>query len=84
MASSGQNDPLLTLLDARTRYGVSPGTLRQAIRRGDVSASRGPRQRLLVAESELRRWLTERPARGGQRPVGDLEDWDRRALEVLQ
>ena len=86
LATAGQRDELLDLRQVEARFGVSAGTARAAIRRGDVSASRGPRQRLLVRESEIERWLTSRPVqpRRKQESVVDLSTWEQEAQVALR
>ena len=68
------DDPLLDLLEIRALHGVGRIAVSEAIRRGDLRASQGPRRRILVRASEVRRWLESRPMRGHSVPATDGDD----------
>ncbi len=75
-------------LDARqtlAEYHVGRDGLLAAARRGELTLSRGPRNRVLVERQELERWLKSRPVRPRQRtaPANDLSSWDADAEREL-
>lgn len=67
------DDPLLDLQEIAERYAVGRRAVVGAIRRGDLAAAEGPRRRILVRASEVRRWLESRPVRPGLRAVDDVD-----------
>lgn len=67
-------DPLLDLNDLMDRFGVGRRAAVDAVRSGALKASEGPRRRLLFVESDVRSWLTSRPARVNVPREGDPED----------
>lgn len=76
-------DELLDLAALRTEYAIGRDGVLSAVGRGELTASRGPRGRILVARSEIERFLRSRPVRrkplAPQATVVSLEEWDRQA-----
>lgn len=79
-------------LDARqtlAEYRVGRDGLLAAGRRGELSLTRGPRNRVLVERQEIERWLKSRPLRPNQKakpgPANDdLASWDADAERELR
>lgn len=64
-------DELLGVAECTKRFGVGRDAIKAAAARGELSVSRGPRQRLLVRRSALVAWLESKPMRGAER----AEEW---------
>jgi len=71
----------LTLAQIRAEYGYGEEAIRAAIARGELTATRGPRQRIEVRRSELERWRMSRPVtprpRRKSAEVVSLDDWEK-------
>jgi hypothetical protein len=78
-----QRDELLDAKQCHARYGVGGEAIRGAAHREELAVVRGARGKLLVADSELRRWLESRPYRPGPRraegTTSDLDAWEAEA-----
>ena len=74
-------DASLTLAQIREAFGFGEEAVRAAIARGELSATRGPRQRIEVRRSEIERWRSSRPVhlKPKKRVVelDHLEAWER-------
>jgi len=80
--SAPANDPQLGCDDLLKAYKIGRGTVQTAVANGELTASRGARGKILVARSEVERWLRSRPYKPGPRRVEDTDD-GRDALEEL-
>jgi hypothetical protein len=71
-------DALLGVAECRA-LGVGRDALLAAAARGEISVTRGPRQRLQVTRRELDRWLASRPyvPTAKTEPVASLAEWER-------
>ncbi|HEY2405216.1 MAG TPA: hypothetical protein VGI10_04400 [Polyangiaceae bacterium] len=78
--SAPGSDPLLGTRETLEKYGLGHEAIRAAAERGELAVQRGARGKLLIVESELRRWLASRPYRPTLRrpamPASDLDAWD--------
>ncbi len=61
-------------------YKLGRGTVQSAVERGELTASRGARGKILVLQSEIERWLKSRPYKPGPRRVEE-SDSDTDAIE---
>lgn len=78
------DDPLLDTKQIKLESGLGHDGVKAAIARGELSASRGPRGKILVLRSELRRYLQSRPVLPRKAaPVIDMSDWDAQAQRAL-
>ncbi|MEI9940371.1 MAG: helix-turn-helix domain-containing protein [Pseudomonadota bacterium] len=77
--SAPANDPQLGCDDLLREFKLGRGTVQSAVERGELTASRGARGKILVARSEVERWLRSRPYKPGPRRVEETDDTD--ALE---
>jgi len=73
------NDPQLGVDELLKEFKLGRGTVQSAVERGELTASRGARGKILVARSEVERWLRSRPYKPGPRRVEESDDGD--ALE---
>jgi hypothetical protein len=76
------HDELLDAKSSLARFGLGPEALRAAAERGELKVSRGARGKLLVLESELRRYIASRPYKPTPRrtqPPENLDAWEREA-----
>ena len=73
------NDQQLGCDDLLKEFRLGRGTVQSAVERGELTASRGARGKILVARSEVERWLRSRPYKPGPRRVEETDDRD--ALE---
>lgn len=73
------NDPQLGCDDLLKEFKLGRGTVQSAVERGELTASRGARGKILVLRSEVERWLRSRPYKPGPRRVEENDDGD--ALE---
>ncbi len=73
------NDPQLGVDQLFAEFKLGRGTVQSAVERGELSASRGARGKILVARSEIERWLRSRPYKPSLRRVEEADDVD--ALE---
>ena len=78
-------DELLDLKKIKVEYSIGDEAVRNAISRGELAATRGPRQRIEVRRSELERWrgatpvhVRPRASRRGAEVI-DLDAWEREA-----
>lgn len=81
------DDPLLDTKQIKLECGLGHGGVKAAIERGELTASRGPRGKILVLRSELRRYLQSRPVQPKPRkaqPTDDMGAWDAQALRAIQ
>ncbi len=61
------NDQQLGCDDLLREYKLGRGTVQTAVTAGELTASRGARGKILVARSEVERWLRSRPYKPGPR-----------------
>jgi hypothetical protein len=78
--SRASNEDLLSVDRSLAEFGVGRDGLKAAADRGELSLSRGARGKILVARSELQRWLTARPYKSARKTEPVAEDLD--ALDV--
>lgn len=79
------DDPLLDTKQIKEETGLGHDGVKAAISRGELKASRGPRQKILVARSELRRFMQATPVQPRKaKPAADLGDWDAQADAALR
>jgi hypothetical protein len=76
---SPANDQQLGCDDLLKEFKLGRGTVQSAVERGELTASRGARGKILVLRSEVERWLRSRPYKPGPRRVEENDDGD--ALE---
>jgi|SRR6187401_1339262 len=57
-------------------FKLGRGTVQGAVERGELTASRGARGKILVARSEIERWLRSRPYKPGPRRIEETDDGD--------
>lgn len=74
-----ESDQQLGLNELFEEFKVGRGTVQTAVAAGELTASRGARGKILVARSEVERWLRSRPYKPGPRRVEEQDDGD--ALE---
>lgn len=87
LPDGGGEDPLLNTKQIQAETGLGHDGVKRAIERGELSASRGPRGQILVARSELRRYLTSKPVQPRTRkaaPPDDLASWEAQAERELR
>jgi hypothetical protein len=79
-------DPLLDTKQALAEFGIGHDGIKSAIERGELSASRGARGKILIARSELRRYLQSKPVhpRKATPAAETLDDWDKQAQGALR
>ena len=77
--SAPANDPQLGCDELLKEFKLGRGTVQGAVERGELTASRGARGKILVRKSEIERWIASRPYRPGPRRVEETDDSD--ALE---
>lgn len=73
-------DPVLDSEQTLARYSIGRDGLKAAAERGELTLQRGARGKIMVRESELRRWLESRPYQARPRKVEaetDLDAWER-------
>lgn len=73
---SPANDPQLGCDDLLKEFKLGRGTVQTAVANGELTASRGARGKILVARSEVERWLRSRPYKPGPRRVEETDDVD--------
>jgi hypothetical protein len=80
------DDPLLDTKQALAEFGIGHDGIKSAIERGELAASRGGRGKILIARSELRRYLQSKPVRPrkAEPPPETISDWDRQAQGALR
>lgn len=81
------DDPLLDTKQALTEFGIGHDGIKSAIERGELTASRGARGKILIARSELRRYMQARPVKPRKvapAPASDLDAWERQAQGELR
>jgi len=85
-AGATADDPLLGTKEIFAETGLGHDGVKAAAERGELAVSRGPRGKLLVARSELRRYLQSKPIKPRKaEPVAEsLEAWDGQALRALK
>ena len=89
-ALADPHDRSTDLLDARqtmAEYGVGRDGLIAAESRGEISLSRGSRNRTLVERQEIERYLKSRPRPAPRRktaPANDLGEWDAETQRELR
>lgn len=71
---SPANDQQLGVGELFAEFKVGRGTVQTAVAAGELTASRGARGKILVARSEVERWLRSRPYKPGPRRVVDADD----------
>ena len=74
--NEGDEDPLLGVDELLEQFKLGRGTVQSAVERGELTASRGARGKILVRRSEVERWLKSRPYRPGVRRVVEADDSD--------
>ena len=62
--------------DLLKEFKLGRGTVQSAVERGELTVSRGARGKILVARSEVERWLRSRPYKPGPRRVEEVDDGD--------
>jgi hypothetical protein len=67
-------DALLGVDDLLKEFKLGRGTVQGAVERGELTASRGARGKILVARSEVERWIASRPYKPGPRRVEETDD----------
>jgi hypothetical protein len=70
------NDPQLGVDELFAEYKIGRDAVRSAVERGELTASRGARGKILVLRSEVDRWLRSRPYKPGPRRVAENDDGD--------
>jgi hypothetical protein len=92
-ALAGAGDPATDLLSERqtmAEYGVARDGLLAAAARGEITLSRGPRNRIQVERQEIERWMKARPfaprrkRRVAVEPANDLDTWSIEAERALR
>jgi hypothetical protein len=73
------NDRQMGVDELLKEYRLGRGTVQSAVERGELTASRGARGKILVLRSEVERWFRSRPYQPGARRVEENDDGD--ALE---
>jgi hypothetical protein len=78
-------DEVLDLTQIAQRYGYGRDAITAAIARGELHATRGPRQRIQVLRSEIDRWRTSKPVRATRKSadVIDLASWEAEADRAM-
>jgi len=74
------DDPLLGVDELHEQFSCGRDAVRAAVERGELTASRGARGKILVARSEIERWLRSRPYKPGPRRA-EPSEVDTDALE---
>jgi excisionase family DNA binding protein len=74
--SAPANDPQLGCDDLLKAFKLGRGTVQSAVERGELTATRGARGKILVARSEVERWLRSRPYKPAPRRVEESADTD--------
>jgi len=85
--SQPAHDELLDAKQSLEKYGLGHEGLRSAAERGELAVSRGARGKLLVLESELRRYIASRPYKPTPRraaPLENLDAWEAEADRALR
>ena len=80
-------DALLDAKQSLEKYGLGHEGIRGGAERGELAVQRGARGKLLVLESELRRYIASRPYRPTPRhalPLASLDAWDAEADRPLR
>lgn len=80
------DDPLLGTKQIFAETGLGHDGVKAAAERGELAVSRGPRGKLLVARSELRRYLQSKPVqpRKVEPAAQSLDDWEAQAQGALR
>jgi hypothetical protein len=81
------DDALLDAKQSQAKYGLGHEGLRGGAERGELAVQRGARGKLLVLESELRRYIASRPYKPTPRralPSANLDQWEAEADRSLR
>lgn len=78
-------DDLLDLKAIASEFKIGRDAITGALTRGELRGSQGPRRKLLIARSELRRWLAAKPYTPAPPAANDsdADDWDQQCDRAL-
>lgn len=78
--SSNVDSELLDLPALRARFGLGRASVLGAVERGELTAARGARGKILVRHSAVEAWLASRPVTArkpvARPPAASLDDWE--------